>query len=31
MTPRVEALAEMLDHAMHAEATDNIWGYLWAR
>ena len=31
MTPRVEALAEMLDHAMQAEATDNIWGYLWGK
>ena len=31
ITPTVEALAEMLNHAMHAEATDNIWGYLWGK
>ena len=31
ITPRVEALAEMLGHAMPAEATDNIWGYLWGK
>jgi len=31
ITPRVEALVEMLGHAMPAEATDNIWGYLWGK
>ena len=31
ITPRVEALATMLGHAMPAEATDNIWGYLWGK
>ncbi len=31
ITPRVEGLAEMLGHAMPAEATDNIWGYLWGK
>jgi 2-dehydropantoate 2-reductase len=31
LTPRVAALAEMLDHAMPAVTTDNIWGYLWGK
>ena len=31
LTPRVEALAEMLGHAMPAEVTDDIWGYLWGK
>lgn len=31
ITPRVEALAAMLAHAMPAEVTDNIWGYLWGK
>lgn len=31
ITPRVEGLAEMLGYAMPAEATDNIWGYLWGK
>ena len=31
ITPRVEGLVQMLGHAMPAEATDNIWGYLWGK
>lgn len=31
ITPRAEALAAMLGHAMPAEVTDNIWGYLWGK
>ncbi len=31
ITPRVEALAEMIGHAMPAAVTDNIYGYLWGK
>ena len=31
LTPRVEALAEMLGHAMPAAVTEDIWGYLWGK
>ncbi len=31
ITPRLEALAELVGHAMPAEMTDNIWGYLWGK
>lgn len=31
ITPRVEALAQMLSHAMPAEVTNDIWGYLWGK
>ena len=31
ITPRVEALAAALGHAMPAEVTDNVWGFLWGK
>jgi 2-dehydropantoate 2-reductase len=31
ITPRIEAIQEALSHAMPAEVTTNIWGYLWGK
>ncbi len=31
ITPRLEALRDLLAQAMPAEVTDNIWGYLWGK
>jgi 2-dehydropantoate 2-reductase len=31
ITPRVEALADALGHAMPAKVTNNIWGFLWGK
>ena len=31
VTPRAEALREMLSHVMPAEVTTNIWGFLWGK
>ena len=31
ITPRVEALADALGHAMPTKVTNNIWGFLWGK
>ena len=31
VTPRAEALRDMLSHVMPAEVTTNIWGFLWGK
>lgn len=31
VTPRAEALRDMLSHVMPAQVTTNIWGYLWGK
>jgi 2-dehydropantoate 2-reductase len=31
LTPRVEEIVKLLAYAYHAEASDNVWGYIWSK